>query len=254
MKRLHVQITSLGVAIFALTALAGCGSMQSAEPGDPLQNLNRSFYQFNDGLDRKVFRPLAQSYANVTPNEVRASVTNFFDNVGYLNVIFNDVLQGKFEYFLKDSGRFFVNSTIGLGGLMDPASSIGWQRRNEDLGQTFGVWGAGEGAYLVLPGLGPNTLRDAPDRVSSLFLNPLFYLASSITVPLSVLNIVNSRANLLEASRILDEAALDPYSFVREAYRQRRQYLIYDGDPPSASFDAFIDEEPGEPPGVLKVY
>ena len=258
MKRQQLRVALCGVIVLAIGALTGCGSMQTVEPGDPWQNINRSFYRFNDGLDRRVFRPLAESYASVTPDPLRTSVTNFFDNVGYINVIFNDLLQGKFEHFFKDSGRFVVNSTLGLGGLFDPASGMGMPQRDEDLGQSFGTWGAGEGAYLMLPGLGPSSVRDAPDHVSSLLLNPLFYVGSVVTIPLNILNTINTRANMLEESRILDEAALDPYAFIREAYRQRRDYLIHDGDPPSAGFDAFIDadgtEDPGDDPGVLRVY
>ena len=241
--------------VLVTVCLSGCVTTPETDPTDPLENVNRSFYQFNDGLDRHFIKPVAQTYKDVTPTLFRTSVTNFFDNLSYLNVILNDFLQGKLGQFLQDSSRFVLNSTIGIGGLFDPATDLGLIPHDEDLGQTFGVWGAGEGAYLVLPLLGPDTMRDVPDRASSMFLNPLFYISSTITIPLSALNIINTRANYLEATRFVEEAALDPYSFTREAYRQRREYLIHDGHPPTSEFDEFIEDE-GEPedPGVLKVF
>lgn len=256
MKNDHTSWWRLGLGSILLAALlCGCVTTPETDPSDPLENVNRSFYQFNDGLDRHFVKPVAETYKDITPSFFRTGVTNFFDNLAYLNVILNDFLQGKVGQFLQDSGRFVVNSTLGIGGLFDPAADMGLIAHEEDLGQTFGVWGAGEGAYLVLPLLGPDSVRDAPDRVSSMLLNPLFYISSTITIPLSALNIINTRANYLEATRFVDQAALDPYSFTREAYRQRREYLIYDGNPPTSEFDEFIDEgsEP-EDPGVLKVF
>jgi len=251
-SRLGRVLTILMLGVF----LSGCVTTQEADPTDPLEDVNRSFYGFNDGLDRHFVKPVAEGYKNITPSLFRTSVTNFFDNLAYLNVILNDFLQGKIGQFLQDSGRFIINSTIGLAGLFDPASDLGLTPNDEDLGQTFGVWGASEGAYLVLPFLGPDTIRDVPDRVSSLLLSPLFYVSSTISLPLGALNAINTRANLLEATRFVEEAALDPYTFTREAFRQRREYLIYDGNPPSSGFDEFIEEEdiPPEDPGVLKVF
>ncbi len=170
-------------------------------------------------------------------------MTNFFDNVVYLNVIFNDFLQAKLNQGLSDIGRFGLNSTFGIGGLFDPASRLGLQRHKEDFGQTLGVWGAGEGAYLVLPFRGPNSVRDAPDLATSTLVNPLFYISSPVLIPVGLLGIINERANLLEATRIRDEAALDPYTFTREAYRQQRRSPIYDGEPPTGDIDEFFDED-----------
>jgi len=235
--------------------LAGAPAVQANE-GDPLEGVNRAFYDLNDGLDRFFFKPVAEGYVRIAPNPVRRGVTNFFDNVSYLNVILNDFLQGKLGQFFKDSGRFVVNSTLGIGGLFDPATSMGLGKHEEDLGQTFGVWGAGEGAYLVLPFFGPDSIRDVGDRATSAFLNPLFYLNGTVVLPLTALNAINTRANLLEASRVRDQAALDPYVFTREAWRQRREFLIYDGNPPAYELDDFLDDDTGtdEPPGVLKVF
>ena len=240
----------LGVALVTLILvgpLSGCVS--NTQDNDPFEGVNRFIYNFNDGLDKNFIKPAAEAYVKVTPKIVRTGVTNFFDNASYVNVIANDLLQGKVKQAWDDTGRFVVNSTIGIGGLFDPASGSGLVKHDEDLGQTFGKWGFGEGAYLVLPLFGPNSVRDAPDLVTSAFLSPFYYLSSTITFPLGALNAVNKRANYLEATRILHEAALDPYSFTREAYRQSREYLIYDGNPPNE--EEYYEE--GQT-GVLKVY
>lgn len=237
---------------------SGCASTpvaQSDGANDPYEGMNRKVYAFNDTLDRSIFEPVARGYAKVTPDLVRTGVTQFFDNASYLNVIVNDLLQAKGTDFASDTGRFLVNSTVGIGGLFDPATKVGLPEHEEDLGQTFGTWGAGEGAYLVVPFLGPNSIRDLPDAASSTFLNPMTYLngiGGIVTIPLGVLNAVNKRANLLEATSIRDQAALDPYTFVREAYRQQREYKIYDGNPPGEGFDDYLDDKADK--AILKIY
>lgn len=242
----------LAAAIVLLTA-AGCASTDAAKTnGDPYENLNRKFYTFNDTLDKHFIEPVAKKYAQYTPNPVRNSITNFFDNSGYLNTIANDLLQGKMVQSAQDSGRFLVNSTIGIGGLFDPATSMGLKQHNEDLGQTFGKWGAKEGAYLMLPLMGPSSLRDAGSPVMDMFLNPLTYFASVVTIPAGVVSAVNARANLLDATRIRDQAALDPYTFVREAWRQQREYDIYDGNPPGDGYENYIEDH--DDGAVLRVY
>lgn len=236
-----------GLLTLVLAALvSACATNTPKGPNDPWEKQNRKFYNFNDSLDRKFFTPVAKGYVAITPKPVRASVTNVFENVGYLNVIANDLLQGKLTNFAADSGRFIVNSSIGLGGIFDPATSLGLPAHDEDFGQTLGKWGAGEGRYLVLPLMGPNSFRDLPDIATSMALNPLTYISAVVTVPLGVLNLINMRANLLEATNIRDQAALDPYTFVREAYRQMREFKIYDGNPPSESIDDYLDEDDGD--------
>ncbi len=248
---MHCKLAFKHVAVAGLALmLTACATVESPDETDPFESANRSFYGFNDGLDRAFFKPVATAYANVTPDPVRDSVTNFFNNVSYLNVLFNDILQGKFGQFVEDSGRFVVNSTIGIGGLFDPASSMGLERHNEDLGQTFGKWGAGEGAYLVLPFVGPNSVRDVPDIASSTLLNPLTYLNAVVTIPLNVMNLINTRANFLDATDFVDQAAIDPYTFVRESYRQRRDFLINDGQSQDDEYEQYIEEDGG----VLKVF
>lgn len=236
------RATRLVVCLCILLIASGCATAP-IEDGDPLEPVNREFYGLNDYLDVNFVRPIAEGYVKVTPAPVRTSVTNFFDNLGYLNVILNDILQGKMLQGIQDSGRFVINSTIGVLGMFDVATRMGLESNNEDLGQTFGKWGFGEGVYLVIPLSGPNSVRDAPDMLVSAYLNPLFYASSTITIPLGIVNAINRRANLLDASRIRDEAALDPYVFTREAYRQSRLYSIYDGNPPTEDLEDMFEED-----------
>ncbi len=246
------KITLIAALVVLLGLVGGCASTPNGDPGDPYESTNRKIYNFNDSLDRKIAQPVARGYVAVTSKPVRRGVTNFFDNVSYLNVMTNDLLQGKGVQFLRDTGRFVVNSTIGLGGLFDPAKEMGLRAHDEDLGQTFGVWGAGEGAYLTVPLAGPSSFRDAPDLISSMLLNPLTYLNPVVNIPLAFVSAVNSRANLLDATNIRDQAALDPYTFVREAYRQQREYKIYDGNPPGDGFDDYLEGEGDS--SILKIY
>lgn len=248
------------LAAFCAAGLTGelAHANANGSANDPWEQPNRAIYNFNDSLDRNFFTPVAKGYVAVTPKVVRAGVTRVFENVSYLNVVFNNLLQGKFQSFASDASRFVVNSSVGLGGLFDPATKIGLPAHDEDLGQTLGTWGFGEGRYMVLPLMGPNSLRDLPNVASSMALNPLTYLNAVVTVPLGVVNTINARANLLDETSIRDQAALDPYTFVREAYRQQREFKIYDGNPPSENIDDYIDAD-GKAPAVdessvLKVY
>ena len=240
-------------ASLVLLLTAGCASPPGQNNnGDPYEALNRKIYNFNDVLDKNFVEPVAKKYAQYTPSTVRTGVTNFFDNAGYINTIANDLLQGKLVQTGQDSGRFIVNSTVGIGGLFDPATGMGLKQHDEDLGQTFGTWGAHEGAFLMLPLMGPSSYRDVASPVMGMLLNPMTYLASAVTVPTGILSAINTRANLLDATRIRDQAALDPYSFVREAWRQQREYDIYDGNPPGDGYEEYIEGK-GEG-AVLKVY
>jgi len=164
-------------------------------------------------------------------------------------------LQGKIDQGLSDVTRFIFNTTIGLGGLVDIGSHVGLPAHNEDFGQTLATWGAGEGTYVYVPVNGPNTTRDLPDIATSTLTDPTFYM-SGVFWPLTIINLINTRANLLEATEIRDEAAIDPYTFTREAYLQQRRYLIHDGNPPIEGYDEifdFEDEETVEDSGVLKI-
>ncbi len=238
-----------GIFILLIT---GCASTSTTSNGDPHESMNRKIYAFNDTLDKKFVEPVAKKYVAVTPRVVRKGITNFFDNVSSLNTITNDLLQAKGLDFIKNTGRFLVNSTIGIGGLFDPATSMGLPLKKEDLGQTFGKWGANEGAYLTIPLMGPSSYRDISSPVMGIFTNPLTYLAAIVTIPAGLVSAVNTRANLLDATRLVEQAALDPYAFVREAWRQQREYAIYDGDPPGDEFDDYIEGE-GDA-AILRIY
>ena len=235
---------SVLLAFLAAGVLTGCAGTQTVEGEynpDPYEDTNRAFYRFNDALDRHVMRPVAETYADVTPKPVRSGVTNFFGNLEYLNVILHSFLQGKLKQGFSDAARFTVNSTVGIGGLFDVASGMGLREHDEDFGQTLATWGFYQGPFLNLPFFGPNTARNTPDFASSYLANPLTYLSSIFLFPVTALNFVNTRANLLEASEFVEEAAIDPYSFIREAYLQQRKYLIHDGNPPAEGYDDIFD-------------
>ena len=223
------------VLCVAAGLLSGCASTPAADDvgtPDPYEDWNRKFYAFNDALDKAILAPAAHAYVEVTPAPMRHGVHNFFDNLAYPEVFINDFLQGKVEQGFDDVGRFIINSTFGLGGLIDFAGGLGFERNDEDFGQTFAVWGFDTGAYFDLPFLGPNTTRDASGIPAGTVTNVLFYADTFLSFPLGLLKIVDKRASLDSAIKIRDETALDPYVFQREAYIQRRNHLIHDGNPP----------------------
>ena len=212
--------------------LAGVAAhAQDSEPGDPLERANRVSHRFGLFLDKALLGPLARAYVRVTPRAVRNGVTNFIDNLTYPNVVLNDFLQGKVEQGFQDSLRFVVNTTFGLVGFIDVASGMGLERHEEDFGQTLAVWGVKEIAYLDLPVVGPNSVRDVTN-VPVAWQTSLIVLAdaSGLAVPVAVLGLVNTRANASAMVEFRDRVALDSYVFTREAYRRRRNHLIRDGE------------------------
>jgi phospholipid-binding lipoprotein MlaA len=220
-------------ALAAVFLASGCASLGGDDPRDPWEGMNRGIYRFNDQLDTYVAQPVAKGYRNVVPGELRDRVRNFFGNIGDVFIGANNFLQGKFDEGFSDWVRVAFNSTFGLLGIHDIATDMGYEKHDEDFGQTFGRWGAGPGPYLVLPGLGPSTVRDGTGKVLDFYTDPL-----NETEPfearwgLVALRLVQTRTDLLEASRILEEAALDKYVFTRDAFLQRRRNLVYDGRPP----------------------
>ncbi len=223
------------VAGMAVVVGSGCTTTAplSEDPGDPWEGTNRAFYQFNDALDQAVLAPAADLYLKL-PEGLRNSIHNFLDNAAYPGTVLNQLLQAKFEPAMEGTARFVFNTTLGIGGLFDVSTGFGLEREQEDFGQTLAVWGVGEGNYINYPLLGPSTTRDTPGIVVGALTDVLTYLA---VFPLTLLDIVDTRANLASAVRIRDEYAFDPYVFTREAYRQRRVYLIHDGNPPIDAFD-----------------
>lgn len=202
--------------------LTACATGPNANPRDPLEPFNRGVYGFNDAVDRAVVRPVATAYRDVLPSPVRTGVTNFFNNLQDLWSFVNNTLQLKGEGAGNSIVRFGVNTAFGLGGLLDIATEMRIERHTEDFGQTLGYWGMGSGPYLVLPLLGPSTVRNAASHLNDV----------PTRNSLTVLNLVNKRAYLLDATRMLDEVALDPYTFTRDAFLQRRRNAVYDGNPP----------------------
>jgi phospholipid-binding lipoprotein MlaA len=225
-------IARLVVPCLAALALSGCATT-GGDPKDPWEGLNRKTFAFNDALDRAVLKPAATGYQKVVPPFAREGVNNFFDNLEDVGTSLNNFLQGKPKEGLSDAGRFVVNTVFGVFGLWDVATPMGLEKHNEDFGQTLGWWGVGSGPYLVLPLLGPSTARDAPARI----VDPSWYYNTYID-PESLywgvrgLDIVRTRANLLQAEGLLDQAALDKYTFIRDAWLQRRRNQVFDGNPP----------------------
>ena len=230
----------------AALALSGCAST-NAPPADPLEGLNRGTYAFNDTLDRAVLKPVAKGYQTITPQFVRSGVSNAFMNIGEVATAFNSLLQGKPANAASDVGRFLVNSTLGVLGLFDVATPMGLEKHDEDFGQTLGTWGVGSGPFLVIPLMGPSTLRDATGRFVD---SPLGWYRHVDHIPTRnsafAVEIVDVRSHLLGAGDTLDEAALDKYQFLRDAYLQRRLRAVYDGKVPQEKLDKL--EEGLEPP------
>ena len=232
------------VIAFAAITLAGCAFTHPKNPADPLEPFNRGVYQFNDVVDKAIAKPVAQGYNAVMPVPGRIMVSNFFSNLDDITVLINDLLQFKLVQAFSDGGRLLINTTVGFLGLMDIATPLGLEKRNEDFGQTLGYWGVGNGPFIVLPILGPSTLRDGAGlytdsrpsglrQVNHIPTRNRLYAAQSI----------NRRAQLLDQEKVLDEAALDRYEFIRDAYLLRRRSLVYDGNPPREKYEE--EEENG---------
>ena len=232
----------------AVLVLSGCAATvtTSGDPTDPWEATNRVFYTFNDTLDRTVVEPVANLYLKL-PDALRNGIHNFFDNAAYPGTVINQLLQGKFERAMEGSARFVFNSTLGLGGLLDVSTGFGLKRYEEDFGQTLAVWGMDEGNYIHYPLVGSSSARDTPGIIVGAMTDALTYVA---LLPLALLEIVDKRASLAGAARIRDESAFDPYIFTREAYRQRRMFLIHDGTPPFDDFDE--DDEDLEEAGATQ--
>lgn len=221
-------------ALGGLLALAGIGNTIAEEnPHDPYEGFNRSMFAVHEAIDKYAAKPVAQVYDNTVPLPVKAGVGNFFGNVGELWVGVNSALQGKFGDAGVDLGRLLINSTVGIFGLFDVASELGLERHDEDFGQTMAVWGAGSGGYLFWPVIGSRTVRDTLGWGVDIMGDPVGYVDSiPVRNSLRGLRIVDIRASLLPADKVVEEAALDKYAYIRDAYLQRRRNQIFDGRPP----------------------
>lgn len=227
---MQMKLQRAAAIALAVAALAGCSTVQTPSKDDPWEGLNRTVFTFNDKVDRYALKPVAQGYVKITPQPVRDSVTNFFSNIGDVYVAANNLLQLKIADGVGDIMRIVINTVFGVGGLFDVATLAKLPKHDTDLGITLGHYGVPSGPYLVLPLFGPSTVRDAAGYVGNYFANPISYIDSdAISWSLWGVQLVNTRANLLNASDVLEGAALDKYSFVRNAYLQRRQYLLTGG-------------------------
>lgn len=224
--------SKLPLAALAGLLLTGCATIPAGsepDPRDPLESFNRSMFAVNDALDRSVARPVARGYVRVVPQPVRTGVGNFFNNLAYPSTVANSLLQGKFSQFGNDFGRLVVNTTIGIGGLFDPATQMGLDMNDEDLGQTLGKWGVPPGPFLMRPIFGPSTFRDTFGDVADFYIDPKHYVTNPwVKYGLYIQELVHRRAQLLAAEAVQD-SAYDPYAFMRNAWLQRREYLIRDG-------------------------
>lgn len=224
--------------------LGGCATTNR---GDPLEPLNRKIFAFNEALDVNLIKPAATAYSNFVPRPVRVSVDNFFSNVKDAWSAVNLFLQGRFEDGLHDVMRFGTNTVLGFFGVADVATEVGFERHGEDFGQTLGKWGVPPGPYIVWPVLGPSTLRDSVGLPVDHAASPELLIKPVATRnTLTALRVVNARANLLGATQVLDDIALDKYTFIRDAYLQRRRSLIYDGEPPDDDASKRDGEQPDE--------
>ncbi len=234
-------------SLLALTLVicSGCASTKSVGYGeayDPIEPFNRAMYKVNDIGDRYLVRPVAVGYERGLPPQMRSGIQNFFSNLRYPITIVNDFLQGKFRDGGRDTGRFVLNTTVGLFGFFDPATRIGLTENDEDFGQTLGKWGVGEGPYIVLPVFGPRTLRHLTGDVADSPLTPLIDLTNEdIDIAWALWGVyqIDKRSHLLEVDEQVFEA-YDPYLFVRDAYLQNRRYRMHDGDVPVD--DSYLDD------------
>jgi phospholipid-binding lipoprotein MlaA len=221
----------LALACLSL-GLFGCASLPAnakRDARDPWERMNRTTFKVNTALDHAIARPVARTYQKYTPEPVRNSVSNFIDNLTYPITIGNDLLQLKLKPFAQDIGRFALNTTVGVGGLFDPATQVGLPKNDEDLGQTFGHWGAHPGPYFVIPILGPSDVRDGLGRVGDIWMSPTHYIDNSyVSYGLIGVEALDIRYRLLPQDKLLDEA-YDPYTLLKNAYLQRRQYQVSDG-------------------------
>jgi len=234
--------------LLAGLALTGCATLPSGKPDprDPWERMNRTTHAFNDAVDRTIGKPAAKAYVKVMPRFVRTGISNVFNNLNTLNTIVNDVLQGKMHQAGNDSARFLLNTTFGIGGLYDAASKAGLEFNDEDFGQTFGKWGMKPGPYIVWPVLGPSTARDSVGKVVDQFTYPVTYLEDDSTrYIIRGVSLLDMRAGLLDLDAQLDRS-YDRYSFVRNAWLQRREFQVTDGEieDPSLELEEGMDEEP----------
>jgi phospholipid-binding lipoprotein MlaA len=231
--------TSAILLLISVITLAGCATQKpvTRTPGDPFERMNRRMYAFNEAFDKALAKPIAKGYRRVTPQFFKTGLSNFLSNLSYPAVIMNDALQGKAFMTARDTGRFVMNTTVGLAGFFDPATRVGLEARSEDLGQTLGRWGVPQGPYIVLPFSNPTTLRDGFAKVADPFTSPLALSTEGASrYAFAGLRALNTRSKVLSVESALD-SAYDPYAVIRSIYWQRRNYAVHDGNVPEDPWD-----------------
>ncbi len=240
--RLATWLPAISMLLILSAGCAGTQSRHTDPENDPWEGFNRKTHSFNMALDKSVARPIAKVYNAITPKPVQSGVRNFFRNLDYPVTFINQVLQGKFKQSGINTGRFLINSTIGILGLFDVATRMGIPDYDEDFGQTLAKWGYTDSRYLVLPLFGPSTFRDGIGRSIYGYAHPVSYVAREehLYTPM-VVNLIQTRAAFLNQDDTLSDA-YDPYTLVRDAWLQNREFKIYDGNPPLVDYDAYLDE------------
>jgi phospholipid-binding lipoprotein MlaA len=230
-KDMLTRSASWGRVAFAAITIAALSGCASTNPKDPFESYNRAMFKVNDKVDQVALKPAATAYKRVLPSFVQTGVSNFFGNLGDVWTGANNLMQGKGEAGMSDLTRVAMNSTFGLFGLLDIASEAGLQKHKEDFGQTLGYWGVAPGPYVMLPLLGPSTLRDTAGLALDLYVDPWGYTnAVNVRNVGTGVRIIDQRAEVLDASNLMEEAALDRYIFIRDGFLQRRQGQVFDGE------------------------
>ena len=244
---LKARYARAALGMIYLMSVSACATLppnHQRVPQDPWERFNRGVYKFNDTLDRAIVKPVTKGYVRVVPSPIRTGVTNFFANLQTPTVMINDALQGKFLAAGNDLGRFLLNSTVGLAGILDPATPAGLARNEEDFGQTLGHWGVHPGPFVELPILGPSDVRDTASRVVDTYTNPRQYIKNTyVSYGLYLPYLIEKRASLLPLDETLQNV-YDPYAFIRDAYLQRRAYLVSDG---KSNEEPLVDPEADNP-------
>jgi phospholipid-binding lipoprotein MlaA len=251
------QITPIHIrhfvsALIVSGLVSACSSVPTHEKNDPWVGWNRNIHDFNKDFDDVILKPLAKGYQDVMPTPVDDSITNFFSNINDIGVTINDFLQFKFKQGGMDASRFLINTTAGVVGIFDVAKMIDLPKHDEDFGQTLGVWGVPSGNFLVLPFLGPSSPRDTFGLIGDALLNPLTYVSlfggvavNAATAGATAVDVTDTRSDLMSSEKIVNEAAVDRYDFLKNSYQQHREFLIYDGNPPEENGDPLFDANDG---------
>ncbi len=241
-----IRTSLLSLCLLLLTA--GCAALPPGkrDPRDPWERVNRATYRFNDKFDRAIARPVARGYRAATPHFVQTGIRNVYDNVDTPIVMLNDLLQGQFKSFASDTGRLLVNTSVGIGGLLDPATALGLEKNDRDFGQTLGKWGVGSGPYLVLPFLGPCDVRDSFGKLADTYSTPRTYIKNNYwNWSLWLVEKVDARSRFLDQDRLIDDA-YDAYAFLRNAYLQHRDFKVNGQSPSEEQQELKLMEEAGE--------